>query len=457
MSDIFDLNNIKELVDAKHPPAVIIVDTNVLMDNRDFSKWQTGLVDPVFVLSYSVLLELVKLKDRKSKSGVDKHEESSDKARNAIESWLGLSDMGHMDKGIYLKDVGWLITVKPPPKDAIEPELDKLIIVKETFHTSDTSLHLLHTELTKSLPDTPVIFLTGEKALVAFIRSFGPLAYCSQSFPLQLSAWITTKRLLPIIDPDKELDEAVKRLEKDAIRVQLTLTGKRLDKDYKFESPEGVNRRGAIIAEGHGVIHHPETGNIGFTWRLPYNPWTSKVLATDALTGEPDLYDRQPGNAGVWHVPSLDFLGRGMDIPASLGLAISGKIVEFSIPPAPSFGIPASAPSLQSSLCVAEYLMRGQRAFEVWLDERRTGGEKPSEGETDQLIQDLDMATFDPYVFESCEDFLEYCARYLNKSSESEKLEFLSTIFSIWDVGHTVKTILPPEYILEWEETLSQE
>ncbi len=102
MSDIFDLENIKELVDTEHPSAVIVADTNVLMDNPVFSKWQTHLADPVFVLSYSLIRDLVGVREKKPKSGDAEHEKSPDKAKagEAVESWLGLSSEGDMSKGI---------------------------------------------------------------------------------------------------------------------------------------------------------------------------------------------------------------------------------------------------------------------------------------------------------------------------------------------------------------------
>ena len=58
MSEIFDLSKIKRLVEEKCPPAILIVDTNVLMNEPDFSKWGTSVGKPIFVLPYMITIEL---------------------------------------------------------------------------------------------------------------------------------------------------------------------------------------------------------------------------------------------------------------------------------------------------------------------------------------------------------------------------------------------------------------
>jgi len=451
MTDIFDLSNLKELVRAQRPAAIILVDTNVVIENEDFSKWQTDLHDPIFVLPWSIIAELARLKDKKN-------EATKAKARKAIDAFLWLSGQGGSRKGISVTNIGWLITLKVPPRDVLEPELRNLQTIREISYDTDTTFMLLLIGLSKSFPNTPVMLLSGDKILTFFAQDVGLLAYCSRSFPLQLAGWIEKKRPKVAIDLDKELEEAIRRLEKNAISAELTLTTKRVDNDYEFESSEGISRRGAIIAEGNGIIHHPERGNINFTWRLPYKPWTSKILATDPSTGEPDLYNNEPTNAGIWHPPMLDFLGREMEVPSPLALAIGGKIVEFSIPPDAGRGIPASSPTLQSPVCTAEYLMRWQLRFGAWLSGKHFGSNTESPEEDNiGFLESLDIAMIDPYAFDSYEDLLQYCVGYLSKSAERDKYEFLSDILSIWNVGHTVNVILPPEYISEWEESLSQE
>ena len=64
MPEIFDLSKIKRLVEEKRPPAILIVDTNVLMNEPDFSKWETSIGKPIFVLPDTIMVELEYIKTK---------------------------------------------------------------------------------------------------------------------------------------------------------------------------------------------------------------------------------------------------------------------------------------------------------------------------------------------------------------------------------------------------------
>ena len=62
MSDnIFALENVKKLIEDRKPPAVIVADTNIVIDWLDFSRWETSLDDVVFLLPTFVNVEFQRL------------------------------------------------------------------------------------------------------------------------------------------------------------------------------------------------------------------------------------------------------------------------------------------------------------------------------------------------------------------------------------------------------------
>lgn len=67
MSDnIFDLEAVRDLIVGKQPVAVIVVDTNILINYPDFAKWKTSLGEVISVLPtlINIELELIKKKNQ---------------------------------------------------------------------------------------------------------------------------------------------------------------------------------------------------------------------------------------------------------------------------------------------------------------------------------------------------------------------------------------------------------
>ena len=156
MPEVFDLSNLRYLVSKTDSDAVILVDTNVLMDYPRVKKWQNDFREPIFVVSNVVDDEL----------GVLRHGADSKKRVKAIKAQNELEHLtryGDARKGKQIKDVGWLIKLKPPLAPQLTKELIGLGSMSGTKSTADKILLLAYNKLAESFRNnTKVIFLTND-------------------------------------------------------------------------------------------------------------------------------------------------------------------------------------------------------------------------------------------------------------------------------------------------------
>ena len=450
MSSIFDFTNLEKLVKSNKPSVIIVVDTNVVMDNPDFLQWHSDIVNPIFVLTHFTISELAfNIKPKGNQPAGDK----VIKARKAIAAFDWLTDQGQPSLGIHFDNIGWLITIPFPDKNQIDPELAKLSYIREINHDTDTALLILHKELICEFSKVPVISLTGDKLYKIFGRDAGLLVYNSQSFPLVIKDWIVSKVPKLHIDPDKVLSEAVQRLEKKSIKVRLTLTGKRLDREYKFESEAGP-RYGAIIAEGEGILYHPDLGTVSFIWKLPYKPLTSVNLAKNPDYGEADIYEDHASNFGLTIIPRLNFLGKDQEIPIALRFILMEKLADLATA-SPDMGLS----TLQSPICRIEYFMKTSLAVSCWDDEfgQLSDDERNETEIVDKLFQGMVQAWEDPYAFEDFDAFRDYCINTLCQTSHDNVAAFVDSVLSTWNMGQTIELILPPEDIAAAEQDINSD
>ena len=116
---IFDLSKIRQTVESKHPVCILVIDTNVLMNEPDTGKWKVGMGPTLFVLPDGINQELEKIRQRTEtpeKAG------TRDKARKAQKSLHGLFLKGSITEGITIP-AGWAISVPLPDKEQLDMEL----------------------------------------------------------------------------------------------------------------------------------------------------------------------------------------------------------------------------------------------------------------------------------------------------------------------------------------------
>jgi predicted ribonuclease YlaK len=108
MPKVFDLSKIPRLVESQHPARILVVDTNILMNDTDTTNWGvTAERQNLFVLSDTLIQELEFIKQ---KEGSKEKAESRNKAEIAIKGMASLLKQGTITDGIPVK-AGWF-----PPK-----------------------------------------------------------------------------------------------------------------------------------------------------------------------------------------------------------------------------------------------------------------------------------------------------------------------------------------------------
>ena len=147
MPSIFDLIKITKLVETQHPACVMIVDTNILMNEPDPATWQVSIGPTLYVLSDVIIQELEFIRHRQESR--DKAE-SREKADKAIRSLINIFELGKVTEGIQTNS-GWVIGVPSPQQDKLELDLKQLEDIVKAFGRSDTKLLLLTKELNESL------------------------------------------------------------------------------------------------------------------------------------------------------------------------------------------------------------------------------------------------------------------------------------------------------------------
>lgn len=163
MKEIFNLSNIRKLVESNHPSSIIVIDTNIIMNTPDFHQWKTDVKDenqPIFVLSDLILIELQSIKGKKNKD-----KESVQTAREANKSWARLTEQGDIANGIRIAEVGWFISIPSPNSTAIRNALVELDEMEHVYGPRDTKFIILTRELIKLMPDEMILFATNDISL----------------------------------------------------------------------------------------------------------------------------------------------------------------------------------------------------------------------------------------------------------------------------------------------------
>ena len=330
MSNVFDLSKISRLVDGQHPTRVLVMDTNVVMNDPNPNGWSVEAGgQSLFVLSDTVVLELASIRQKK---GSKERLESSHKADIASKSLASLFGQGSVTEGIPVK-AGWVVCVPSPKKDKLAPELDQLKDVMDVFKRSDTKLLLLTRECHQLFRSTPVTLLTGDGDLYNIVQAQGVPCHLSTSFPIEglKEAAATTAP----VDWDKELAEIQAEIAKNSIVIEATLTNQGAAPPWLTLS---IGTKSFITAEGYGVMR---IGNEvrPFLWTIPFYPQTLEPRSSDGegLTDLPPIH--------------LDFFGED-NFDQDLFDAIADRLLDCT-----NLTFEEGTPTLQSPQAITEMLI----------------------------------------------------------------------------------------------------
>ncbi len=175
MESIFDLERVRKLVEKTRSQALIVIDTNILMNKNtpDISKWKSSINNPVYVLSDVVMAEIVMKHSKKV---------TADEPMFARDAIIKLVNQGNIQDGIHIPEVGWFISVKSPPKALIQQALDQVPIIAAALGQNDTLLLLLTKECSESI-NAKVVFITSDTYQFMLGKSHvSPILLC-KNFP----------------------------------------------------------------------------------------------------------------------------------------------------------------------------------------------------------------------------------------------------------------------------------
>lgn len=331
MSSLFDLVRMSKLVEAKNPVRILIVDTNVVMNNPDLKTWSIEVPGAdLFVLSDTIVQELEYIKQKK---GTPEKLESSKKAKLAINNIIKLLSQGDIADGIPI-DSGWIIGVPSPRKDDINPELEQLEDVVSAFKRADAKLLLLTRECHQTFQSLPVTLLTGDGNFSNQVKIQGVPCHLVYSFPIEelkeanaLSQPIDWKQVIDGVDTNtKEM----------ALTVEATLIAQRLAPKW-IDLVTGTKR--FMIAEGSGTVCADNYVR-PFIWTTLFYPQTLEKQSSD-------------DNEGLTELPSihLDFFGKD-DFEQELFDAIADRLIDCT-----SINFEEGTPTLQSPQSIMEILI----------------------------------------------------------------------------------------------------
>lgn len=431
MPNIFDLSNIAKVVEREHPARILVVDTNVLMNECDFGKW-TVMADgkTLFVLSDRVSIEMQFLVERAKKSG--KSTESSDKAYRAMVQVNGLLHQGDISVGIPTNG-GWFISVPSPKGRDLDLELEQLKDIVDAFGRSDTTMLLLTRECHELFVTTPVTLLTGETNLFNIVQMQGlPCHHCS-GFPvtgLKEAAAVTK-----LMDWDQVLEDIQSDTKQNAVVVNLTLTSLRQGVPDNVSTGE-VN----LGAEGYGMISRGAE-KWPFLWAV------DSLSEDDSLAYIYEVALNMEDQGDSWKEwLRLNFMGEhepGQDILAEIASYFAETLL-FS--PYNTEG----EPTLRDRESVMEAVLESQ-----FTDEHIFELLKPLEAFEDldewfAHVRELSKEAVAMFADEMDKlgGVTNFCIEYISNQSDDKRTAFLTTLFqamgNCWKIGQTYRfSILP--------------
>jgi len=427
LSKLFDFGELRALITQTGAKTVIIVDTNVFMENPNFRLWKSFEKNPIFLISDRILEEILRVRRKgtlSQKTISDSKAESAADAEAARQSLMELSNLGDLSKGINVKDVGWFIKFNCPSNEKLKDEMNRLGALYDVLKSNDSIFLLLTKYCYETFNKLTVVLVTGDNELCSVCKFQGVPIYLCKKLPDQgFNDWLTeikTGKSEIKIDWDKELTEANKRIKKESYEVSLTLISKKFVKDWPCNLPDHevgllkLTPMDIVLAEGYGTVKVLKD-TYTFLWRIPYKPWVSDALAKDTLRGESSPIDwsniedeNVPAEMCLGNDTDIDWLGSKDRIPQNL---LDGLIFLLSDCTCPK-PLLQGVPSLQSS----STLMLAFLETEI------------------SIIRGQIKVNYD---FNQLRDNL---INWITTHNKDEAASFVEVVTSSWNIGHTITT-----------------
>ena len=330
------LENLVDAVSRLRPTAVLLLDTNTIMDAPLLESYHIALPG-----SFLLVVPIVTHNELMSLSRRHKDQRGRQKASRALSVIDDLYARGDPTQGIALGSDRWLISMRSPKRDeSVEDEQ-----VRGNLGPADAALLRLSIACAQDCPDTPTLLITRDRKLTASARAQGrpvcrlpDLRSCEGLGKKLGDAGFVAPRKIDIpshLDPDEER----------TVQIRLTLEEIRSEGDY-------------LIARGSGRIVDDQE-RFPFRWKFPYRDlsryddlWNTNIHELDEDVVMP------PEN--------LDFMGADEQVEKPVEDFVC-RILEYS------GGWTGGEWSLQAPLT----LIRFNLAFEIAMDARLGGFYRP--------------------------------------------------------------------------------
>jgi len=392
--NVFDLSKVSALVEKLQPARILVVDTNIIMNNADPDSWNVEAGgQSLFVISDTLIQELEFIR---RKEGTKEKAESRDKADIAVKGLAALFRRGNITEGIPINS-GWVVGVPSPRKAALDPELEQLEDIVKAFKRSDTKLLLLTRECHQLFEATPVTLITGEWNLFNAVQMQGVPCHLCTAFPItELKEAAAATRP---VDWDRVLGEIQSNTKQRAVTVEVTLTAQTVPPQWVVSAP-GSKR--FMVAEGHGVMRDGSEVR-PFRWTVPYHPQTLEPRFSDDNDGPADLPPMD-----------LDFLGKD-DFGQDLFDAIADRLSDCR-----NVNFEEDRPTLQSPQSVMEMLL-----YFAYLDR---------EGQSEEALDNLKRE------IKASEGLIHYWTDWILLPDDDDERHFCLELFiralnNCWEIG----------------------
>ena len=289
--------NLVEAVNRLKPRAMLLLDTNTIMDAPWLQSYEINAPGPfLVVVPRAVDNELMSVR----RGGKD--ERTRQKASRAYNVTYNLYARGNPAAGIDLGNDRWLITVSSPRlRNSNSLEDDQVL---RNLGRVDAALLRLAAACAQDCPDAPALLITRDKDLARAAKIQG-LSVCPLS---DLRSSEALEKMLLDERPSKIPDiAAVFSDEERPVNIAMTLEELRSD-------------GGDLIARGSGRLAYDED-RFPFRWTFPY-----KNLASYKNLGEVDIHEI--ADAVVMPPENVDFMGADEKIPEPVKQFVCGMLEE---------------------------------------------------------------------------------------------------------------------------------
>lgn len=273
--------NLVKAVERLKPQAVLLLDTNTLMDNPRLESYEVAALGPfLLVVPQVVDNELLGLT-------FNNDPETKKKASRALKHLGKLYERGNPVDGIDVGNERWVVTVRAPRPAATENATIEEDQIWRYLGQVDAALLRLADACADELPDTRAVLVTKDRNLAHTARSRGIAVF---SLP-ELQSREALDKLLGddssagVVDIKSELS-SLDPDEKRPVRVSITLEELRSEGDH-------------LIARGSGSLTYDERRHL-FRWTYPY--------ADPQRLEDWDSLQDMARNAGGMPVENLDFM-----------------------------------------------------------------------------------------------------------------------------------------------------